>query len=69
MWNAENCHDVIVFGLICVTKTLDNSIMKHFDGKMLNSLPNNNVLDESRLIAFADNKMNMTEKLKLFWEA
>ena len=30
----------------------------------LNSLPNVNILDWFKLIAFADNKINVTEKLK-----
>ena len=30
----------------------------------LNSLPNDKILDWSKLIAFADNKTNVTEKLK-----
>ena len=32
--------------------------------KCFNSLPNDNILDQSKFKAFADNKINMTEKLK-----
>ena len=36
--------------------------------KGLNSFPNDNILDWSKLKAFADGKINLTEKLNLFWE-
>ena len=35
---------------------------------MFNSLPNNKILDWSKLKAFADDKINVTEKLKLILE-
>ena len=35
-----------------------------FDGVSLNSLPNNKILDWSKLKAFADDKINVTENLK-----
>ena len=34
---------------------------------MLNSLPNDRFLDWSKLKAFADDKINVTEKQKFFW--
>ena len=34
----------------------------------VNSLPNNKILNLSKLKAFADNKINVTEKLKLLLE-
>ena len=34
----------------------------------LNSLPKDKFFDESNLKAFADNKINANEKLKLLWE-
>ena len=36
---------------------------------IVNSLPNNKNLDRSKLKAFADAKINVTEKLKSVWEA
>ena len=35
---------------------------------MFNSVPNNKILDRSKLKAFADNKINETEKLKFVLE-
>ena len=32
------------------------------------TLPNNKILDWSKLEAFADDKINESEKLNLFWE-
>ena len=39
--------------------------IQHFDGLFcINPLPNNKILDWSKLKAFADNKMNVTKNLK-----
>ena len=40
--------------------------MYHFSH--LNSLPNNRILDSSKLKAFADDKINVTKELKLILE-
>ena len=34
----------------------------------INSVPNDKILDSSNLKAFADDKVNVTEKLKFVWE-
>ena len=34
----------------------------------MNSFPNNNILNESKFIAFADDKIIMTQKLKILLE-
>ena len=39
------------------------SIM-HYEDAVINSLPNNKILDWSKLKAFADNKINLTKKSK-----
>ena len=35
---------------------------------LINPLPNDKILDQSKLKAFADNKINVTEKLKFILE-
>ena len=38
-----------------------------YRGEGFNSLPNDKILDWSNLKAFADNKIKVTEKLKIVW--
>ena len=53
--------------LMCV-KMWHCVIMGLFISVRVNSLPNDKILDWSKLKAFADNKINVTEKLKFVLE-
>ena len=41
---------------------------KWVENNVFNSLPNNKTLDWSKFKALADNKIKVTEKLKILWE-
>ena len=68
---VTNCHDMTLAVKVALNPNTNNQpplfseVMNHLDFK--NSLPNNKILNLSKLKAFADNIINMTENLKFVW--